>query len=66
MIEQIRFDIATGKIATGRRFPPERELATRFGVSRTTIREVVRALELIGLVVIKRGRTASRARWHVF
>jgi DNA-binding FadR family transcriptional regulator len=56
MIEQIRFDIATGKIATGRRFPPERELATRFGVSRTTVREVVRALELIGLVVIKRGR----------
>jgi DNA-binding FadR family transcriptional regulator len=56
MIEQLRFDIATGKIATGRRFPPERELAERFAVSRTTIREVVRALEVVGLVDIKRGR----------
>jgi GntR family transcriptional regulator, transcriptional repressor for pyruvate dehydrogenase complex len=56
MIEQLRFDIATGSIATGGRFPSERDLATRFAVSRTTIREVVRALELIGLVVIKRGR----------
>lgn len=56
MTREIRFDIATGKIKAGHRFPAERELAARFEVSRGTIREVLRALELIGLVTVRRGR----------
>jgi GntR family transcriptional repressor for pyruvate dehydrogenase complex len=61
VIEQLRIDIATGRIPVGRRFPTDRQLANRFGVSRATVREVVRVLELIGLVTITRGRNAGVA-----
>jgi GntR family transcriptional regulator len=41
------------------RLPTERELALQFGVSRTTIRQVLDKLEHAGLVVRRRGRTGG-------
>ncbi len=39
----------------GEQIPPERELANRFGVSRASVREALRILELHGWVEIRQG-----------
>jgi GntR family transcriptional regulator, transcriptional repressor for pyruvate dehydrogenase complex len=39
----------------GDRLPPERELASTLGVSRTSVREAVRVLEALGIVRVRRG-----------
>lgn len=47
--------ITQGEYSAAQRLPPERELAATLGVSRTTVREAVLALELMGLVEIRVG-----------
>ncbi|UWQ16193.1 FadR/GntR family transcriptional regulator [Jannaschia sp. M317] len=42
-------------LTTGTRLPPERELALRLGVARSTLREAMIALEIAGQVVIRTG-----------
>ena len=42
--------ILDGRYALGERLPPERELATHFGVSRSTLREALRRLEELNLL----------------
>ena len=44
-----------GRLPSGGRLPPERELAEQFSVSRPTIREAIIALEAQGYVRIKSG-----------
>lgn len=53
--EQLREGILKGDVAPGDRLPPERELATRFGTNRNTLREAIRALEAQGLVRARQG-----------
>lgn len=48
--------ISDGELSPGERLPSERELAESAGVSRTTVREALRDLELRGLVTRTRGR----------
>ena len=47
--------IADGEFAVGERLPSERELALAYGVSRPTVREAVFALELDGIVEVRKG-----------
>jgi GntR family transcriptional repressor for pyruvate dehydrogenase complex len=47
-----------GELSPGSMLPSEAELATRYDVSRLTIREAVKRLEGRGLLVIARGRKA--------
>lgn len=47
--------IAEGKIKPGEKFPAERDLAERLGVSRPTVREAMIALELQGIIEIRTG-----------
>jgi GntR family uxuAB operon transcriptional repressor len=47
--------IARGELAASDRLPSERILAERFGVSRTSIREAIIALEIQGIVEVKGG-----------
>ncbi len=55
IVGQIREVIASGGIAPGERLPSERELGVAFGVSRTTLREALRALEAQGVIEIRTG-----------
>ncbi len=52
---QIQALIADGALAAGDMLPPERELAERFAVSRGSVRDAIRVLELVGLVVPRQG-----------
>jgi len=47
--------ILDGALKPGDKLPPERELAERFGVSRSAVREAIRSLELKGLVEPRPG-----------
>jgi GntR family transcriptional regulator, transcriptional repressor for pyruvate dehydrogenase complex len=53
--QQIQRLIVSGVLKPGDLLPPERELAERFRVSRSSIRDAIRTLELIGLVVPRQG-----------
>lgn len=55
MAAQIQAQIAEGRLRPGDRLPPERELAEAFGVSRDSVRDAIRVLELAGLVVPRQG-----------
>ena len=48
-------DIISGRYSAGERLPTENDLTERFGASRGTIREAVRALEERGLVKVTHG-----------
>lgn len=48
--------VRVGLVAPGESLPPERELATGFGVSRDTLREAIRELADAGYLVPRRGR----------
>lgn len=53
--EELRADIAEGRIDFGARLPSENELAERFGVNRQTARQAVAALAAEGMVEARRG-----------
>jgi DNA-binding FadR family transcriptional regulator len=55
--DQIAEAILGGELAAGKPLPTERELAAQFDVSRTSIREALRALQARGLVVSSGSRT---------
>lgn len=52
---QLEEAIVAGHLSAGDRLPPERELASRFQVSRTSVREALRVLEALGVVRVRRG-----------
>lgn len=56
IVQQIEESIVKGSLKPGDQLPPERELAQRFGVSRTAVREAVKALREKGLVEAFSGR----------
>lgn len=59
LYERVQRDLAEkisdGRYAVGQRLPAERHLASSYGVSRTTVREAIIALELDGLVDVRVG-----------
>jgi GntR family transcriptional repressor for pyruvate dehydrogenase complex len=59
VLQDLRVAIAQGRIAPGERLPTERALAQQFRMSRASVREAVRILELFGLVTVRRGRTGG-------
>lgn len=50
--------LAAGLLKPGDKLLPERELAQRLGVSRPTLREVMRAMALLGVIEIRAGQAA--------
>ncbi|AKA69613.1 MULTISPECIES: FadR/GntR family transcriptional regulator [Clostridium] len=55
VIEQIKNMIIDGTLKKGDKLPSERELVEHLQVSRTSIREALRALQIIGLVECRQG-----------
>jgi GntR family transcriptional repressor for pyruvate dehydrogenase complex len=55
----LRERILGGEFAEDTPLPPERELVVQTGMSRTTVREALRILEVQGLVRIKTGRSGG-------
>lgn len=55
IVGELRTIITEEGIKTGGKLPSERELAERLQVGRSTIREALRSLELLGLIETRRG-----------
>ncbi len=55
-LEQILQVVRLGLVPGGERLPAERDLANRLGISRVTLREVLKVLQDQGLVEARRGR----------
>ena len=56
IVQQVEESIHSGVLKPGDQLPPERDLAEQFGVSRTAVREAVKALHEKGLVEAFPGR----------
>ncbi|BDV31374.1 FadR/GntR family transcriptional regulator [Microbacterium terricola] len=50
VLEKIEQDLLDGRLGPGDRLAPERELATTLGVGRSSVREALRVLEVMGLI----------------
>jgi GntR family transcriptional regulator, transcriptional repressor for pyruvate dehydrogenase complex len=55
ILEEINKIIEDQNIGIGEKIPSERYLKERLNVSRQSVREALRALELIGVIYVKRG-----------
>jgi len=56
IVQQVEESITKGQLKPGDQLPAERDLAQRFGVSRTAVREAVKTLREKGLVEAYSGR----------
>lgn len=54
-IERIKLMIVSGELRPGDRLPPERELGEKLGLSRNSLREAVKALEVMRVLDVRRG-----------
>jgi DNA-binding FadR family transcriptional regulator len=50
VLERIESDLRDGRLSPGDRLAPERELATQLGVGRSSVREALRVLEVLGVI----------------
>jgi DNA-binding FadR family transcriptional regulator len=60
--DQLLAEVRTGRLAPGDRLPAERELAQRFGVGRSSVREALGSLGLRGIVETRAGAGSFVAR----
>jgi GntR family transcriptional regulator, transcriptional repressor for pyruvate dehydrogenase complex len=55
VVSQIQEWIGENRLEVGDRLPPERELASRLGVSRATVSQALVAMEVVGIVSVRHG-----------
>lgn len=55
VLERLRDYVTEGNLSSGDRLPPERELAERLGVSRSSVKQAIVVLEVQGLVEARHG-----------
>jgi len=56
---QVERAIYEGRLQTGDKLPPERQLVREFGTSRVAVREALRTLEHRGLLEVRQGATGG-------
>ncbi len=56
VLESIQSSIRDGEFRPGEALPSERELAERYGVGKSSIREAVKMLQVLGIVETSQGR----------
>lgn len=61
IVKQLRQLIQDENLPIGGKLPSERELAERLQVGRSTVREALRSLELLGLIETRRGEGTFRS-----
>jgi GntR family transcriptional repressor for pyruvate dehydrogenase complex len=59
ILQSIKRDIVLGRIKPNQKLPSERKLSEQFGVGRGTIREILKTLEAIGLLIVVYGRAGG-------
>lgn len=59
LADQLAEHILSGEFPEGSGLPPERELVDQTGLSRTTVREALRILEVQGLIKVRAGRAGG-------
>lgn len=64
VFHDLRRQILGGRLAPGERLPGERELATKYGTNRNTLREAVRRLEQARLVTVRHGQGVTVANFR--
>jgi GntR family transcriptional regulator, transcriptional repressor for pyruvate dehydrogenase complex len=57
--DSIKDLILSGQIKVGSKMPTELEISRQFGVSIVTVREALRGLEALGIILRKRGKTGG-------
>lgn len=55
VVDQIYTQILNGDLKKGDKLPPERELTDQLSLSRTSVREALRALEVLGIIQSQQG-----------
>jgi DNA-binding FadR family transcriptional regulator len=58
LIYQILKQISKGKLKIGDKMPPERVLVERYGVGRSTVREAMHTLSVMGVIAVSAGKGA--------
>ena len=59
LAEQLRSRIRSGELGTGQSLPTERDLVLQTGLSRASVREALRILEVEGLIETRAGRSGG-------
>ena len=64
VVEKLKEEIADGRLLPGDPLPSERQLMETFGVSRSSLREAFRVMELLGLIesIAGKGRFVRQPR----
>ena len=55
LVRQMKAWVFRGLISPGERLPPERELAEILNVSRSSLRQALKALQVIGVLEVRQG-----------
>ena len=55
LISRIKSMIADGTLTPGTKFPPERDLAIKFSANRTSVRQALKVLEIMGVLTQRVG-----------
>ena len=62
VLEHVESRLLTGELAPGDRLPGERALSAELGVGRSSVREALRVLEVLGLIRTQTARGRAPAR----
>jgi len=60
----LRDDILAGRYEAGEKLPPQRALATEYGLNATTVREAIKRLEQLRLVEVRHGDAMRVSDWR--
>lgn len=66
VLEQIRIFIHKNQLKAGDKLPSERELAETLGTGRSSVREALRALELLGIIETRHGEGTYLSSYRPF
>src|SRR5918998_4747633 len=60
----LREQILSGRYAPGEKLPPQRTLASEYGLNATTVREAIKRLEQLRLVEVRHGDAMRVSDWR--